>query len=199
MLYLLRKAKLDNDQEGDEIINNKTNTKADNKHISLDVREEIINGQIYHNQTPNRIHQEVIKKIARLINDYLKFSNCTGKVHVAPFKIDLSLEKVINIVKPDISVICDMYKLTDRGGIVAPDWIIEIVSLESSINDYIVKLKLYLSAGVREYWIVNPLNESILIYNFEKLDFAPYIASFTENIQVNIFNDLYININHFTI
>ncbi|WP_243146024.1 Uma2 family endonuclease [Clostridium chromiireducens] len=48
-----------------------------------------------------------------------------------------------NIVQPDILVICDKSKLTDKGGVGSPDMIIEVVSPSNSRDNYIKKLNLY--------------------------------------------------------
>ena len=56
-------------------------------------------------------------------------------------------------------MICDPNKLTDRGCDGAPDWIVEIISPATSSNDYVRKLNLYMDAGVKEYWIVDPLKK----------------------------------------
>ena len=96
-------------------------------------------------------------------------------------------------MEPDISVICDRDKLTDRGCTGSPDWIIEIVSPSNSSYDYITKLNLYADAGVREYWIVDPSKESIFVYYLEQTDFKVETYTFGDTIKVNIYEDLYIN------
>lgn len=97
------------------------------------------------------------------------------------------------IVEPDISVICDRDKLTDRGCTGAPDWIIEIVSPSNPSHDYIRKLKLYADAEVREYWIVDPDKKSIFVYYLEQADFKAEAHTFQDNIKVNIYEDLSID------
>lgn len=97
------------------------------------------------------------------------------------------------IVEPDISVICDRNKLTDRGCNGAPDWIIEIVSPSNSSYDYITKLNLYADAGVREYWIVDPSKETVFVYYLEKTDFKVETYTFQDNIKVNIYEDFSID------
>ena len=69
-----------------------------------------------------------------------------------------------NLVEPDISVICDPEKIDEKGCHGAPDWVIEIVSPSSKSIDYGRKQALYLLSGVREYWIVDPIRESAVIY-----------------------------------
>lgn len=80
-------------------------------------------------------------------------------------------------MEPDISVICDKSKLDGRGCNGAPDWVIEIVSPGSRSMDYLKKLVKYMNAGVREYWIVDPENNRVMVYSFEKMATWVYIHS----------------------
>lgn len=93
------------------------------------------------------------------------------------------------MIEPDISVICDPKKVDDKGCHGAPDWIIEIVSPSSRQMDYSRKQLLYLDAGVREYWDVDPARETILIYR-QSDDWVPTFAKFDEKIKPEIYNDL---------
>lgn len=97
------------------------------------------------------------------------------------------------IVEPDISVICSSDKLTDRGCTGAPDWIIEIVSPENPSHNYVKKLNLYMAAGVREYWIVDPLQDSILLYALENGSYRVTPHTFQDTINANIFEGLSID------
>lgn len=113
---------------------------------------ELIEGVIYDmSLSPLRIHQKYQWNCQL---QYSTISKNKGKceVYTAPFDVKLSESTV---VIPDISVICDSSKLTDKGCSGAPDWIIEIVS-SNAIHDYLLKLNLYQAYGVREYWIVDP-------------------------------------------
>ena len=101
-------------------------------------------------------------------------------------------------VEPDISVICDPGKLTDRGCTGAPDWIIEIISPSNPEHDYVRKLNLYLDAGVREYWIVDPRDRKILVYylqNEHTEDFTVRPYTFQDKVKVNIYEDFCIDFN----
>lgn len=73
-----------------------------------------------------------------------------------------------NYLEPDIAVVCDRDKLTEKGCKGAPDWIVEIVSPSSREMDYYRKLFKYRAAGVREYWIVDPDRNRVTVYNFEQ-------------------------------
>ena len=70
-------------------------------------------------------------------------------------------------MEPDISVICDKNKLDEHGCNGAPDWVIEVISPSDPQRDYGVKLFKYRAAGVREYWIVNPMKNTVTVYDFE--------------------------------
>ena len=98
----------------------------------------------------------------------------------------------LNYVEPDISVVCDPSKLDDKGCHGAPDWIIEVVSPSSKRMDYFIKLFKYRTAGVREYWIVDPDKHMTMVYEFEKDKAEPY--NFDENVPVGIFEDFYIKL-----
>ena len=85
-----------------------------------------------------------------------------------------------------MSVICDPNKLDDKGCSGAPDWIIEVVSPSSQRMDYMTKLFKYRTAGVREYWIINPMTETVQIYLFEGIeDSVQY--TFNDEIPIGIY------------
>ena len=94
-------------------------------------------------------------------------------------------------LEPDISVICDKNKLTDEGCNGAPDWIIEIVSPSSRPMDYNKKLLKYGTAGVKEYWIVDPMKQLITVYNFEQDTFEQYF--FSDKVKAAIYEDFEID------
>lgn len=167
-------------------------TEDDYNSLPENVRAELIDGQIYYQSAPSRIHQKLLSELHYQIKDYIHSNNGPCEVYPAPFAVKLN-EDSKNIVEPDISVICDPGKLTDRGCTGAPDWIIEIVSPENSSHDYIRKLNLYADTGVREYWIVNPQEKTILVYYFDETNFAPKSHTFNDKIKVNIYTDLYID------
>ena len=95
----------------------------------------------------------------------------------------------------DTSVICDTSKLTDKGCDGAPDWIIEIVSPNSRRMDYYIKLFKYKAAGVREYWIVDPDKNRIMVYNFDNEDTADY--TFSDIVKAGIYEDFSIDFSQF--
>lgn len=87
------------------------------------IRAELIDGKLIYNQAaPSRLHQALLMELAGTIRDYVKSNNGSCRVYPAPFAVKLE-EEQDTIVEPDIRVICDKNKLTDRGCTGAPDWI----------------------------------------------------------------------------
>ena len=125
-------------------------------------RAELIDGQIYETEPPSILHQRISIALANKIADYIDSKKVTSKVFPAPLAVFLNNDNT-TYVEPDISVICDNNKIDDRGCNGAPDMAIEIVSKSSQHMDYLIKLFKYRTAGVREYWIVNPMKRTVLV------------------------------------
>ena len=137
-------------------------------------RAELIDGVIYDMAPPNRLHQKIQQALAWSIETYIRKNNGSCEVYPAPFAVFLN-------------------KDDDRGCSGAPDWVIEIASLSTKRTDYGVKLFKYRSAGVREYWIVNPLTKTVNVYDLKKEELSDQY-SFDDDIQVCIYDNLMINI-----
>ena len=154
-------------------------------------RAELIDGNIYYMAPPNRIHQELVFALSRKIADYIDSRHGECGVYLAPFAVFLN-EDDKTYVEPDISVICDRDKLTDRGCSGAPDWIIEIVSPSSRQMDYYRKLFKYRTAGVKEYWIVDPDKQAVLVYDFAHDNMEEY--SFGDEIPAGMYEEFSLKI-----
>lgn len=153
-------------------------------------RAELIDGNIYYMAPPSRKHQDYVGALYRKISDYIDLNKGSCKPYLAPFAVFLN-ENDKTYVEPDISVICDRNKLTDKGCNGAPDWIIEIVSPSSKRMDYSVKLFKYRSSGVREYWIVDMEKNRVTVYYFETDYMEEYSSS--DKVKVNIYEDFEID------
>lgn len=154
-------------------------------------RAELIDGKIYYMAPPNTRHQRLVHLFDREIGNYIQSKKGECEVFPAPFAVFLNKDD-INYVEPDISVICDKSKLDEKGCHGAPDWIIEIVSPGNKPMDYFTKLFKYRAADVREYWIVDPTKERIIVYRFEKETMDEY--SFGMDVPVGIYEGFSITI-----
>lgn len=154
-------------------------------------RAELIDGKIYYMAPPNTKHQRLVSDLHYQIKDFIKRNNGECELFPAPFAVFLN-EDGINYVEPDLSVVCDKNKISDKGCYGAPDWVIEIVSPGSKSMDYFTKLFKYRTAGVREYWIVDPLKETVTVYRFEKETMEEF--SFGEDVSAGIYGDFSIKV-----
>lgn len=147
-------------------------------------RAELIDGEIFMMSPPGRIHQKILNFINTEINLFIRNNGGNCEVYPAPFAVFLNND-AYNYLEPDISVICDKDKLDDKGCMGAPDWIVEIVSPGSRQRDYFTKLFKYRTAGVKEYWIVDPDKNRTMVYDFGQDDVYTY--SFSDEVPVGIY------------
>lgn len=144
-------------------------------------RAELIDGYIYDLATPSTIHQRIVSRLNTYIGSHITEVGKDCEVFPAPFGMFLDDE---NYLEPDLSVICDKNKLSDRGCEGAPDWVIEITSTSTQRNDYMTKLFKYRIAGVRLYWVINPEKQIVNVWDFENGESALY--SFSDSVPVSI-------------
>ncbi len=154
-------------------------------------RAELIDGQIYFMAAPGLTHQRMLSRLHQIIANYIDSHGGKCEALPAPFAVFLNNDD-INYLEPDISVICDTSKLDENGCHGAPDWVLEIVSPGSRPKDYIKKMLKYGTAGVREYWIVDPDKQAVTVYSFEKGTMEQY--PFGEDIPVGIYEEFAIKV-----
>ena len=134
-------------------------------------RVELFKGKIFEmSPAPNRKHQRVCLLLTRYLDRFFENQKCG--LYFAPFDVRLinftkstADNTVFTVVQPDLCVICDQSKLDKRGCIGSPDLVVEILSPGNSKKELGIKFNLYEENGVLEYWIVNPLEESVLVYS----------------------------------
>jgi len=170
----------------------KTYTSEDYWNLPDGERAELIDGKLYAMAAPGFIHQKLVSELHHTLKNYIDTNNGQCEVIPAPFAVNLNTDDD-TYVEPDISVICDKNKITDRECKGAPDFVIEVVSPSSRKMDYSTKNTLYSNAGVREYWIVDSEKERTTIYRYEE-DAAPIIIPFNQSIAVGIYKNLSITI-----
>ncbi len=150
-------------------------------------RAELIDGEIYMMASPSTIHQRLVMALSNRIYNYIDSKQGSCEVFLSPFAVFLNADNEIYL-EPDISVICDKSKITDEGCKGAPDWVIEIVSQSSKRMDYYIKLFRYRTAGVKEYWVVDPEKNHVIVYDFEHDEVMDY--TFSDKVKAGIYEDL---------
>ncbi len=163
-----------------------------------DIRAELIEGQIVYMAAPSTQHQRISSHLHLIIGNYINSKHGSCEVFYAPYSVQLR-EEDDTVVEPDIVVVCDPDKITPRGCVGAPDWIIEIVSPSNPRHDYITKLYLYSNAGVREYWIIDAAQNKIYVYNMQDNKLVLKDYTFQDTVKVGIYDDFYIDFSDFNI
>jgi Uma2 family endonuclease len=145
-------------------------TYADYKAWELDEGErfELIEGTAYALAAPNDFHQAILTELVRQMANYLHGKPC--KLRPAPYDVRLFYaedESDDTVVQPDISVICDEKKRGPEGCRGAPDLVVEVLSPSNIAEEMVRKFNLYMKAGVREYWIVEPKSQTVQSFVLE--------------------------------
>lgn len=131
-----------------------------------DNRYEYINGELYLLASPLYPHQKAIGDIFFAMSSWFKKKKCIPLM--SPFDVTLfKSESNINVVQPDILVICDKASIDEKGKYQGtPTLVLEVLSDSTKSKDMIIKSDLYMNSGVKEYWIVNTSSKEVFVYNF---------------------------------
>ncbi len=166
-------------------------------------RVEIIAGRIFKMAAPDTRHQKVSMRLTLKIGVYLEKSAC--QLFSAPFDVRLPREsgqnldnqKIYDVVQPDLCVICNSDIIDARGCNGAPDLVVEILSKSTSRKDLKEKYELYEQSKVKEYWVVHPSEQTVIIYALNEQN--KYVTNgkfltFGDTLHTAIFPDLTINL-----
>ncbi|WP_394265220.1 Uma2 family endonuclease [Bergeyella zoohelcum] len=175
---------------------NSTYSYADYLLWKLKERVELFRGKILKmSPAPSRKHQEISFNLTLTIGHLFRNSPC--KLYIAPFDVRLPKtpqnradQEVFTVVQPDLCIVCDENKLDDKGCIGAPDLIIEILSPGNSKKEMKSKFEIYEEAGVREYWIVDPVYESVLINVLENGVYRTFRPIVDNEVKSHIFPNI---------
>ncbi|MBQ8568986.1 MAG: Uma2 family endonuclease [Oscillospiraceae bacterium] len=147
---------------------------------------ELINGIITNmSPSPNIIHQSISGEMYYTVKHYIKNNKGKCKVFEAPTDVQLNNDTV---VLHDIFVACKPENFDEQKYNGAPDWIIEIVSPYNPERDYKDKMLLYKNAGVREYWIIDPADNKVIVYLYGKTNIIEFY-SFDDEIMVDLYKN----------
>ena len=145
-----------------EIVNNEENER----------KYELIYGKVYMQASPRYEHQKIARELLVQFHSWFRDSPCEPLA--APLDVRLSgeaetFEENPNVVQPDILVLCDTEKVDEKGtyhGV--PSLLVEILSPSTKERDLVLKLGLYQTSGIGEYWLIDPDRQMCILYSFEK-------------------------------
>ena len=146
---------------------------------------EYIDGEIYLLASPKVSHQKIIGELHAILHSW--FKNKTCRPFFSPFDITLKRDDgKMNVVQPDLIVICDLEEKTNENGYYmgTPALAVEVLSDNTHRKDCIKKMDLYMSTGVKEYWIVNPSNKEVAVYLFADGDICKSLTYRYRNSEI---------------
>ena len=159
-------------------------------------RWELIEGVAFDmSPAPSKRHQAISRELEFIIYSYLKEKECS--IFDAPFDVFLpesgeTIDDITTVVQPDLVIVCDGKKLIDQGCMGAPDIVIEITSPSTGAKDKKEKHALYQKHGVREYWIVEPYDNTVMVFRLDGEDSygAPLVHTKEDTLETPLFPGL---------
>jgi Uma2 family endonuclease len=147
-------------------------TYADYRTWPDEERWELIDGVAWNmSPAPSTRHQGILGELYIQVAPQVKGTKC--RVFLAPFDVLLpetgsqGEDDVPNVVQPDLTGICDTSRITERGCLGAPDWVVEILSPWTLKKDLDAKFALYERHGIREYWVIDPGSRTVHVYRLD--------------------------------
>jgi Uma2 family endonuclease len=156
---------------------------------------EIIDGVPYMQAAPMWEHQDISMELSRQFANYFLDKPC--KVFASPF--DLCLEETEDskqVTQPDLVVVCDEKKLKGTGYFGVPTLVVEIISKSSVRMDRVIKFNKFREFGVKEYWIIEPIEKIIQVFTLQdngKYEMEVYVEE-DKKIDVDTFPGLQIDL-----
>jgi len=171
----------------------KTITKKDGEYtlddylaLPDDQRVELIDGVFYDMAAPTSGHQAIEGYLHKIFLDHILEKKGPCIPLVSPIDVQLD-EDDRTVVQPDVVIICDRSKFQNGRVFGAPDFICEVLSPSTKKKDMYLKLFKYMNAGVREYWMVDPQDKTVLVYDLEH-QAKPVTYTFDDCIPVLIWD-----------
>lgn len=161
-------------------------TIEDYKKLPDQVRAELINGKLYLMASPTVEHQIIVTKLVAQSMAYIQKKGGDCVPICAPMDVQLD-EDEETMLQPDFLIVCEKDRIREDRITGAPDFIVEVLSPSTRMRDGNLKLRKYMEAGVREYWIVDPERQKVITYWSEE-GYLPNIYSMEEEIPVKIYH-----------
>ena len=168
-------------------MDNKRYTLEDYYAFPDEVRVELIDGKVFYMSTPTTAHQMAVTKLVAQSVHYIEKKGGDCVPFPAPVDVQLDCDE-FTMVQPDFLIVCDKDKLRHDRIYGAPEFVAEVLSPSTSKRDGDLKLRKYMVAGVKEYWIVDTERRRVISY-FHEDGYIPFIYSMDEPVPVKIYGE----------
>jgi len=155
----------------------------DNENIDLIDGVLFRHGAPYLRGEPSSRHMDIVRELTVELTIFLRGKGRQCRVYTNPYMVKLNKK---TIVHPDVTVVCDKTKRTDRGCVGSPELVIEILSLTNAGDDLFTKYNQYKLAGVKEYWIVDPVKNTVAAYILQNKEYSVKYYAEKDILPVNV-------------
>ena len=159
---------------------------------------ELIDGILYRSNEPymrgepSRRHMDIVTALMGEFYSFLKGKGKQCKLYTNPFMVKLNNKTVVH---PDVLIVCDKNKMTDKGCVGAPELVIEILSLSNAGDDLFTKYSQYRLTGVKEYWIVDPIKNLVTVHILQNGKYSATLFSEKDILPVTVLSGCDIDLN----
>ncbi|MCD7820354.1 MAG: Uma2 family endonuclease [Lachnospiraceae bacterium] len=155
--------------------------------LSTDQRMELIDGTFYEMASPSVAHQICVAELWRQLREHIHDQGGSCRALISPMDVQLNCDDR-TMVQPDVMVVCDKDKILRHCIYGAPDFVAEVLSELTAHRDLTVKLGKYISAGVKEYWIVDLTQEKVIVYTVTDGICHASVFGMRQPVPVQLFN-----------
>lgn len=123
---------------------------------------------------PTVEHQKIVGRLFSSFDSFIIKNKGKCNAFVSPLDVELDSR---NVYQPDVFIVCDSDKISDKRIYGAPDLVVEVLSESNKKHDLTDKYAEYISSGVREYWIVDPSKKQTIVCLFRDpvdISFYPF-------------------------
>ena len=149
-------------------------------------RVELIDGVFYDMAAPTTVHQHIAASVYYQVRQYIDQHGGSCIPFLSPVDVQLDKDNK-TMVQPDFVIVCSRDIITKARIVGAPDFVLEVLSPSTRRKDMLLKGHKYAKAGVREYWMIDPEREMVLVYDFT-VDLEAAIYRFDEEIPVRLYD-----------
>jgi Uma2 family endonuclease len=138
-------------------------------------RHELIDGEHYVTPSPSLRHQKLLGRLYFALEEHVRAHPVIGEVYVAPLDV---LFSQWDVVEPDLLFVAGDQRqiLTEKNVVGAPALVVEILSPGTRKRDTQLKRRLFERTGVREYWMVDPDRNAIVIHRRDDSGACPRVG-----------------------
>jgi len=154
---------------------------------------ELFDGVPIKMATPTLRHQDICVNLVAVIHKYLKGKPC--KVYNVAVDFRLNAKTFDNnVFHPDLIIICDFDNIDKEGYCGTPEMVVEVLSPSTAKRDKTVKLNAYQKKGVEEYWIIDPKQNTVVVYVLSEDKYIAYPYKETDIVKLQKFKDCVIDL-----